>query len=196
MTDKSPGRPTKLTPEVQEKLLQALSVGSPRAHAAAYAGVDDSTLRRWLVRGRKEDEGPYAEFRQVVLEAESRAQMAAMACVTKAVREGDWKAAAWMLERRRPEQFAPRSRLFDPHRVLEILDDQGLVVDRDQALQALASADQNLPLQTEDQDDLEGIEVSEEDRKLLFKILRAADQVRAGGARAVNADVQSEAEAA
>ena len=69
-------------------------------------------------------------------------------------------------------------------------------MDRDQALQALASADQNLPLQTEDQDDLEGIEVSEEDRKLLFKILRAADQVGARGARAVNADVQSEAEAA
>ncbi len=85
-------------------------------------------------------------------------------------------------------------------RILAHLLKEGLVllvvVDRDQALQALASADQNLPLQTEDQDDLEGIEVSEEDRKLLFKILRAADQVGAGGARAVNADVQGEAEAA
>ncbi len=173
------GRPSKLTPEVQEKLVQALGIGNTRTQAAAYAGIDSSTLWRWMARGRTEEGGLHAELRRAVFEAESRAQMAAMACVTKAVRDGDWKAAAWMLERSRPEQYAPRSRLFDAHRVLEILEDQGLVVDRDRAFQALAEAEQKVALVGETDDDLEDVEVSEEERRVLFKVLRAArDTVR------------------
>lgn len=168
------GRPSRLTPEVQEKVLQALGLGNTRAHAAAYAGVGERTFRRWMSEGQEEGEGPYAELRQAVLAAESRAQMMAMGAIAKAIRDGDWKAAAWMLERRVPEYYAPRSRLFDPHRVLEILDDQGLVVDRDRALQALAAAEPGMTLSEEDTDDMNEIEVSEEERRVLMKVIRAS----------------------
>ncbi len=168
------GRPSKLTPEVQEKVLQALGLGNTRAHAAVYAGVGERTFRRWMAEGQEEGEGPYTELRQAVLAAESRAQMLATGCIAKAIRDGDWKAAAWMLERRVPEHYAPRSRLFDPHRVLEILDDQGLVVDRDRALQALAAAEPGMSLSQEDTDDLDEIEVSEEERRVLMKVIRAS----------------------
>ena len=168
------GRPSKLTPAAKEKVLQALGLGNTRAHAAAYAGIDAATLRRWMGRGRDEKEGSYTQLRQAVLQAESRAQMLATGCIAKAIRDGDWKAAAWMLERRVPEHYAPRSRLFDPHRVLDILEDQGLVVDRDRALQALAAAEPGMTLSEEDTDDLDEIEVSEEERRVLMKVLRAS----------------------
>ncbi len=169
------GRPSKLTPEVQEKVLQALGLGNTRGHAAVYAGVGERTFRRWMAEGQEEGEGPYTELRQAVLAAESRAQMLATGCIAKAIRDGDWKAAAWMLERRVPEHYAPRSRLFDPHRVLEILDDQGLVVDRDRALQALAAAEPGMEVPEEDED-FDQVEVSEEERRVLFKVLRTAKQ--------------------
>lgn len=170
------GRPTDLTPPVREKILQALSLGNSRKQAAAFAGIGESTFRRWLQRGREEPEGVFREFRESVLEAEARAQIAAMACVTKAIRDGDWKAAAWMLERRVPEQFAPRSRLFDPHRVLEILEEEGLVVDRERALQALAEAEPGVAMPRDVKDDLDSIDVSDEERRLLLKVLRSAHE--------------------
>ena len=90
------GRPSKLTPAAKERVLQALGLGNTRAHAAAYAGIDAATLRRWMVRGRDETEGSHTEFRQAVLAAESRAQMMATGCIAKAIRDGNWKAAAWI----------------------------------------------------------------------------------------------------
>ena len=168
------GRPSKLKPEVIEKIVQALTVGNYRKQAALYAGIDDGTLRRWMKRGRAEPEGPYADFRAAVLEAESKAQIMAMGCVTKAIREGDWKAAAWMLERRLPEHYAPRSRLFDPYRVLEILDDEGLVADRDRALTALAEAEPSLSLESGSDFEIDETQVTDEDRDALFRLLRMA----------------------
>jgi len=106
------GRPSKLTPDVQNKVVQALQLGAQRQDAATYAGVDAATLRRWLRKGITEPESEYGRFRAAVIEAESRAKVAAMGVITKAARDGDWKAAAWMLARKYPHQFAERSQLF------------------------------------------------------------------------------------
>ena len=103
------GRPTKLEPEVQERIVQALLLGNHRQDAAEYAGIHPATLRRWLLRGFEEQEGPYVAFRKAVLEAEARAKITAMGCITKAARDGDWKAAAWYLQKKYPHQFSNRS---------------------------------------------------------------------------------------
>jgi hypothetical protein len=50
------GRPSKLTPEVEARLLQALSVGAFRKTAAAYAGIGRSTLYRWVEQGEADIE--------------------------------------------------------------------------------------------------------------------------------------------
>lgn len=167
------GRPTDLTPEIAEKLVQAASLGSYRKQAAAFAGVDERTLRRWLQRGHAEPDSLYAALRARLLEAEARTQVAAMGTITKAIRDGDWKAAAWMLERRTPEQYSPRSRLFDPYRVLEILEEEGLVVDRDRALQALAAAEPGLSIPEGDRGEPDTGHLTEEERRVLQKLLRA-----------------------
>ncbi|MHC4136107.1 MAG: hypothetical protein ACYS0K_14095 [Planctomycetota bacterium] len=106
------GRPTKLTPEVQERVVSALLLGNYRSDAAHFAGVDKATLRRWLARGAEESDSFYGVFRETVLEAESRAKVTAMGCITRAVREGDWRAAAWFLERKWPSEFCAKSQLF------------------------------------------------------------------------------------
>ncbi len=106
------GRPCKLTPEVQEKILNALILGSCRRDAAQFASVDKATLRRWLARGAEEQESLYAELRRAVHEAESRAKITAVGCITKAVREGDWRAAAWFLACKWPAEFCAKSPLF------------------------------------------------------------------------------------
>ena len=168
------GRPSKLRPEVEEKVVQALRLGNYRRQAATFAGIDDTTLRRWMKRGMIERDGPYADFRRAVLEAETMAQITAMGAVTKAIRGGDWKAAAWMLERKAPEQYAPRSRLFDAYRVLEILEDEGLVVDRDRALTALAEAEPSLSLDQGSDFEIDEDSVSDEDKQALFRLLRMA----------------------
>ncbi len=107
-----PGRPTKLTPKIQERIIQAISLGNYRKDAAAFAGVDPATVHRWMVRGANEPQSEYGTFRRAVQEAEARSKVAAMGCVTKAARDGDWKAASWWLSRKYPHQYSDRSQLF------------------------------------------------------------------------------------
>ena len=69
-----PGRPSKLTPQSTEQLVQELRLGNSRKHSAIYAGLDEATLRRWMSRGRVEREGPYADLNREVLEADPMLQ--------------------------------------------------------------------------------------------------------------------------
>jgi hypothetical protein len=97
---KGPGRPSKLTPEVRTKLLDALRAGNFRGPAAFYAGVSSRVLREWMTDGKRNPSGPHGEFRRRVLEAEKGAEIANVANILKAAQKGDWKAAAWWLERK------------------------------------------------------------------------------------------------
>jgi len=172
------GRPPKLTPAVQEKILQALHLSNHRKHAAAFAGVGERTFRRWMACGANPDDVPYASFRQAVEEAEAKAHVMSMGCIAKAARGGDWKAAAWMLERKLPEHYAPRSSLFDPYRTLELLEEAGLIKseeDRERALTALAQAGGKIDQPAADEEnDLDQLDLSEEQREILFGVLHAA----------------------
>ena len=46
------GRPTKLTPERQDRLLEAIRKGHSNRDACALCGIRESTLYGWLERGR------------------------------------------------------------------------------------------------------------------------------------------------
>lgn len=167
------GRPSKLTPEIRDKVLQAIQLGCPRKQAAAFGGIDEATLRRWLARGRDPDEEPYAPFREAVLEAEAKATVALVGSITQAARGGDVRASIWLLERKLPELFSPRSRLHDPYRVLEILDDAGLISDHEEALAALARSGSGLPESRTSDEDLDDVDLTEEQRTALFDVLHA-----------------------
>lgn len=101
------GRPSKLTPEVQEKICNAIRAGNYYEAACAYAGIDYSTFRRWMVQGEKAKSGKYREFYEAVKKAEYEAEIRLVAMWQKHMPD-NWQAIATFLERRYPERWARR----------------------------------------------------------------------------------------
>src|SRR5262245_23417826 len=99
-------RPTKLTPELREQIVQALRAGNYAEAACQAAGISASTYYRWMARGEQEP-GVYREFRVAVLQAEAVAEVHAVAIVRRAMGE-DWRAALAYLERRHPNRWRRR----------------------------------------------------------------------------------------
>lgn len=103
-----PGRPSLLTPALQEKLCNLLCSGSYRKVAAVSVGICERTLRHWCEWGGEGRE-PYAAFVAAIEKAESEGELALLAKV-EAGGEG-WQSKAWILERRWPARWSGRVRL-------------------------------------------------------------------------------------
>ncbi|MCE9561111.1 MAG: hypothetical protein K8U57_03555 [Planctomycetes bacterium] len=105
------GRPTTLTPELQESLCRDLANGCSRKTAATCNGISRRTLCRWLSSGRAGDE-PFLSLMTAVRKAEAIAVRRNVIVIQKAATGDpdsevapDWRAAAWWLERMHPEEF-------------------------------------------------------------------------------------------
>jgi len=105
------GRPTKLTAEVQEEILRGIRAGAYPEVAAQRVGVSRTAFYEWMQRGRQArkagEGGLYADFADAVEEAKGHAETKAVAVVLKAA-DKSWRAAAWWLERTRPQRYRPR----------------------------------------------------------------------------------------
>ncbi len=97
-------RPTKLTPETQERILKAVRAGNYAEAAARSAGIAPSTFYRWMERGTSEPDGPHRELHDAVRRAEAEAEVHAVAVVRRAMSE-DWRAAMAYLERRHASRW-------------------------------------------------------------------------------------------
>lgn len=112
--------PSKLTPDTQDRIVQALRMGATYELAAQYGGVTYNTFNEWRKRAvaeldradsaRKhtevrESERPYVEFYEAVQKAEADAVVGWLAKIEKAASDGNWQAAAWKLERRYPRDY-------------------------------------------------------------------------------------------
>lgn len=97
------GRPTKRTPEREQRLLSALRDGNTRQASCAYAGISEHTLARWLER--------YGDFAEAVKKGEAAAEMRHVATIALAAHDGVWTASAWWLERRRNQQWGKIDRV-------------------------------------------------------------------------------------
>ena len=102
-------RRTKLTPEVQQSIVRTLRLGNSRKDSALYAGVSESTFYSWMDRGRR-GEPLYVEFLETVQKAESTACIKNVAVIQKAA-QVTWQAAAWWLERKRPDDWGRKQRV-------------------------------------------------------------------------------------
>lgn len=89
-------RPSKATAGRIEALLAAIRSGSTREAAAGHAEINRTTLYRWLARN--------AGLRSRVEKAEADAEVRLAAQIAQAA-GADWRAAAWLLERRRPKAY-------------------------------------------------------------------------------------------
>lgn len=105
------GRPCLLTKECEATLMKEIENGLPLKEAAEIAGVSYDSLNRWRIRG--EDENAPSEFRHFC-KALKRAKAVAMRGLVANIRDAgksDWRAAAWMLERRHKEEFGNPQRV-------------------------------------------------------------------------------------
>ena len=103
-------KPSKLNKDTKRRLLESIAAGNYLKVACAYAGISYSTYRNWMVRGEHAIKGQYREFFEEVNEAIAEAEVVSVAQIKKAENQ-DWRAAAWMLERRHPERWANTHRV-------------------------------------------------------------------------------------
>ena len=108
---KKPGRPTLLNPTRQAALLEAIEQGMPLKQAAAVAGMSYDTLNNWQNRGENESAPEkFRQFCQLLRHSQAVAMQVHVSSINEAAKR-DWRAAAWMLERRFPEDFARHQQL-------------------------------------------------------------------------------------
>lgn len=120
-------RPTKLTPELADRICQSLRVGVPDIYAAEGNGIERSTFWQWVELGREAKacvvdgcsdlhHGPvtgelsYVEFVDMAMVAEADAVRLAVGYITKAM-PADPVNARWWLEHRHGDAFKPRKEI-------------------------------------------------------------------------------------
>jgi hypothetical protein len=128
MSDVKAGRPTDLTPELQDRICNFLRAGAYVETAAQACGVNKTTLYLWLKRGAKEPGTPFEAFSNAVQEAMAYAELrdirtidsVAIGAPAELDKEGrqirpaipaDWKAAAWRLERKFPKRWGRKQQI-------------------------------------------------------------------------------------
>jgi hypothetical protein len=107
------GRPTKLTPELQKAICDAIQGGCYVETACLASGIDESTYYRWLEKGGQGQQ-PYRDFRDAVKKAEAHCEKLAVGTVLRVAFDPEnpnWQAAMTYLERRHPERWGRRDRL-------------------------------------------------------------------------------------
>lgn len=103
------GRPSKLTRRRRELICDLVREGDPPSVAAVASGIDRSTYCLWMSLGRSdaEEHKKYRIFRRAIRKAEREAESRLRARVTEASKKY-WLAAAWILERRFPKNYAAK----------------------------------------------------------------------------------------
>lgn len=131
------GRPSKLTPGIQEDIVERIRAGVHGEVAARAAGISERTFYLWKEKGES-GEGRYSQFLQSIKEAEAEAEEDALRAIREAAtgwkktktrikqsdkgfeetveesEERNWQAAAWYLERKHPERWARPKEAAEP----------------------------------------------------------------------------------
>ena len=121
MARRQPGRPSKLTPERQERIIELIRAGNYMEIAAQAAGINVATMYRWLQRGEETNSGKYHEFREAIMRARAEAEARNVTLIQTAAR-ADWRAAAWFLERSFPDRWGGKQVVEHSGKLLVVRD--------------------------------------------------------------------------
>ena len=99
MAKRKRGRQCKLNPELQKRFCHAVRLGMRYQDACRYVKISPGTFQSWTNRGAM-GEQPFADFTSAVKEAETEGMLSCLESIERAHKNRDWKAAAWLLERR------------------------------------------------------------------------------------------------
>ena len=100
------GARPKLTRETVDCLLTGIRAGMPYRLAAEAAGISETTFYAWQrgVFPRGADKELKSQFSKELMRARAEAALKLLLIIQRAAHT-DWRAAAWILERRFPEDF-------------------------------------------------------------------------------------------
>lgn len=109
------GRPTILTKEMAEAIIDLLKRGNYLTTSASYVGINPATITSWVKRGnalaQEQDERELDETEQLfvwfaveVEKARAWAEIKSVEIIRQAGNE-TWQAAAWFLERTNPRDW-------------------------------------------------------------------------------------------
>ena len=89
------------TAEQQTRITMLIGNGVGVEVACAVVGVDKELLAAWLARAERGGSGNYSymTFKREVDAAVAKAEASLVTQMSQAAANGDWKAAAWLLER-------------------------------------------------------------------------------------------------
>ena len=101
------GCPTKLSTNVKERFFEALRSGIALEVCCTYAGISYQTYRNWMERGEKAGRGEFFEFFEETTRVMAEAELKMFQDIKDAAEgeNGDWKAKAFIMERRWPERY-------------------------------------------------------------------------------------------
>ena len=101
-------RPTKLTPEIQKKIGDGVSIGLTYALAASTAGVTYQSLNSWMKRGRDSTSGKYFEFYKHIEQRNAEGARKILQKLNDEAKAGNCHVCMFILERRFSEDFGRR----------------------------------------------------------------------------------------
>lgn len=105
-SNQSPGRPSKLTPELAAQIVASVREGLHLSTAAERHGIHRDTLHEWRRKGDSEAAGPLREFSDALRRARAEA-VADMASVIVKSAKTDPRWAAWWLQHAAPQEWMP-----------------------------------------------------------------------------------------
>jgi hypothetical protein len=109
------GRPRILDSQKTSSICTIVAAGGSLRAAARYVGCSINTIRREALRNES--------FKKQLGEAQLHAHLSPLKALRDAY-QTHWRAAAWMLERTNPRQFArPSPKGYNPEEVSEILEE-------------------------------------------------------------------------
>ena len=116
------GRPTKLTPVLQERLISVIRRGHYISTACQAAGISKEALSQWRERAARGEE-LYMAFVAAAEKARAEAEITLFDRVISAAElpgAQGWLPAITALERSRPERYGRQDRLLEGRTLVEI----------------------------------------------------------------------------
>src|SRR5271157_2626430 len=93
-------RPSKLTPELQQKIGDNIALGLTYRLAAEAAGITYKTFNEYMNRGQTEKSGKYSQFYNYIQKCNADAAKVLLERINEAANAGNTQMCTWILERR------------------------------------------------------------------------------------------------
>ena len=100
---------TKLTPELQKKLIKCIRAGSYIVVACRAVGISEFAFYDWIKKGKKGIE-PYTKFTKSVRQAQARGELKIYSEIRSQVKK-DWRAGMEILARKYPKRWGKKDKL-------------------------------------------------------------------------------------